>query len=191
MLKKLQNIKINLIFAGVLERYNFSIKLKYYNMKKKSLFILMFLVAVATAAFAQPRAVGGRFGYGGYGFEASYQHSIGSSNMVQVELELPAFAGIEVAATYDWIFPIRSWQEKGELNWYAGVGAGAGYFWPASGYVGAAGRIGVEYNFWVPLQLSFDWRPIVGPVFTGATDVGFNAGGLYAGAIAFGIRYKF
>ena len=168
-------------------------------MKKKSLFILMFLVAVATAAFAQPRAVGGRFGYG---FDASYQHSIGSSNMVQVELELPAFAGrigdavtagIGVAATYDWIFPIRSWQEKGEWNWYAGVGAGAGYCWPASGYVGAAGRIGVEYNFWFPLQLSFDWRPIVGPVFGsgGATDVKFNAGGLYAGAIAFGIRYKF
>ncbi len=113
--------------------------------------------------------------------------------MVEVEVGLPGFFGVEAAATYDWIFPIRSWQEKGEWNWYAGVGAGAGYFWPASGYVGAAGRIGVEYNFWFPLQLSFDWRPIVGPVFSfgGATAVKFNAGGLYAGAIAFGIRYKF
>lgn len=191
MLKKPQNIKINLIFAGVLERYNFSIKLKYYNMKKKSLFILMFLVAVATAAFAQPRAVGGRLGYG---FEASYQHSIGN-NMVEVEVGLPGFFGVEAAATYDWIFPIRSWQEKGTWNWYAGVGAGAGYCWPAFGYVGVAGRIGVEYNFSFPLQLSFDWRPIVGPSFFGGfgggLGVGFNAGGLYAGAIALGVRYKF
>ena len=72
-------------------------------------------------------------------------------------------------------------------NWYAGVGAGAGlydkYF-----FAGVAGRIGVEYNFDFPLNVSLDWRPVIGPAFGGN---GFHDEGLFAGAIAWGIRYRF
>lgn len=112
--------------------------------------------------------------------------------MVQAELSFPGFVdGVGAAATYDWIFPIRSWNHKGSWNWYAGVGAG---------------RIGVEYNFWFPLQLSFDWRPLFGPCISwyneslkggGTTtkehglSAGFYTGGLYAGAISLGVRYRF
>lgn len=157
---------------------------------KKITILFVLTVGLFAAVQAQPRAVGGRIGVG---LDASYQHSLGS-NMVEVELGLFGFWGIEAAATYDWIFPINSWQNKGEWNWYAGVGAGLGlngwnnsYF-----FLGAAGRIGVEYNFWFPLQLSIDYRPVVGPAFgMSGGGVAFNSWGLYAGAIGLGVRYKF
>ena len=72
--------------------------------------------------------------------------------------------------------------------------------------IGVDGRIGVEYNFWFPLQLSLDWRPVIGPeidwyntvtttdghtVRDNNTGVGFSTNGIYAGAISLGIRYKF
>ncbi len=187
---------------------------------KKFLLTAALTVLAAAAAIAQPRAIGGRLGYG---IEFSYQHSVGPSNMIQAELSFPGFVGgIGAAATYDWIFPITSWTEKGEWNWYAGVGAGLGFGWPnvdkstvggvtykaSSNWfnIGVAGRIGVEYNFWFPLQLSFDWRPLFGPSISWSrasvkgggydssshdTSAGFYAGGLYAGAICLGVRYKF
>ena len=40
---------------------------------KKITLLFLFVVAMTTAAFAQPRAIGARIGYG---FEASYQHSL-------------------------------------------------------------------------------------------------------------------
>ena len=159
---------------------------------KKLVLLSLFMVAMATAAFAQPRAIGGRLGYG---VEVSYQHTLSEENMVSVDLGLPGFGGLEAAATYDWLNPgglMIPWEEKGEWNWYAGVGAGAGFygFSNITGFVGAAGRIGVEYNFWFPLQLSLDWRPLVGAYF-GEGGAGFNANGLFYGGIALGVRYIF
>lgn len=71
---------------------------------------IIFAIALFTAAavYAQPRAIGGRIGYG---LELNYQHSLGS-NMLDIDFGLPGFYGIEAAATYDWIFPISSWQER-------------------------------------------------------------------------------
>ena len=158
----------------------------------KKLLVLVALIAIsAVAVNAQKRAIGGRLGYG---LEFSYQHNMGEKNMLEVDAGLPGFSGIEAAATYDWLFPISSWQEAGSWNWYAGVGAGAGYSWLWGwgnyGYVGVAGRLGIEYNFDFPLSLSLDWRPIFGPRF-GSGNIGFYDGGLYYGAIAWGIRYRF
>ena len=162
---------------------------------KKIALLFVFAVAMATAAFAQPRAVGLRIGYGA---EASYQHSMGENNMIQVELGLPGFNAIEAAATYDWLNPgglMIPWENKGSWNWYAGVGAGVGYNWGTWWYSpyafgGVAGRVGVEYNFWFPLQLSVDWRPVIG-VEGNKYGVDFYADGLYSGAIAIGARYIF
>lgn len=118
--------------------------------------------------------------------------------------------GLEGVVTYDWINPFgadfsKVWDHKGEWNWYMGVGGGLNfafspYHWGNYSHVttqmaiGVAGRIGVEYNFWFPLQLSVDWRPVIGPSLT-FMDHGVNANfydsGLYAGAIALSVRYKF
>ena len=152
---------------------------------KKLLLLVALLAMSAVAVNAQKRAIGARLGYGA---DFSYQYNMGEKNMLEIEVGLPAFLGIEAAATYDWLFPISSWEEAGNWNWYAGVGAGGGlydnYF-----FAGLAGRIGIEYNFDFPLNLSLDWRPIIGPTF--GADHPFHDEGLYYGAIAWGIRYRF
>ena len=160
---------------------------------KKFLAIFAAVALSAIALNAQPRAIGGRLGWGA---EVSYQHQLGQSNMLSAELSFPGFYGIGAAATYDWLNPFGAdipWNYKGEWNWYMGVGAGASYWFNNWLNVGVAGRVGVEYNFWFPLQLSFDWRPVIGPdfVFGEGGGVGFSGSGLYAGAICLGVRYKF
>ena len=160
-------------------------------MKKFGL-IVFIMAAFAAIAVAQPRAIGGRIGYG---FEVSYQHALGEKNMVEVELGLPGFRGLSAAATYDWINPgdlMIPWEHKGLWNWYAGVGASVGFegFHEIWGFGGVAGRIGVEYQFWFPLQLSVDYRPTIG-VWGAYGSAGFYTNGLWAGAIALSARYVF
>lgn len=152
---------------------------------KKTILAAIILMAMTVTAIAQPRAVGGRVGWG---LEASYQHNLGD-NMLQIDAGLPGFyLGIQATGTYNWIFPISSWKHSGEWNWYAGVGAGLGCYWD-SFFIGAAGQVGVEYNFDFPLQLSLDYRPIIGPYINGG-GAGFNFSGIYGG---FGVsaRYRF
>ena len=190
---------------------------------KKFIIVCAATLLAVVAVNAQPRAIGGRVAYG-VGF--SYQHSMGLDNMISVDVDFPGYnGGIGAAATYDWIFPITAWSQKGEWNWYAGVGAGFGFAWPevvkqemagiktrssVGGFnIGVAGRIGVEYNFWFPLQLSVDWRPVIGPAIAWSnvtysgngsvivpepqkgTTCGFGTGALYASAICIGVRYLF
>lgn len=190
---------------------------------KKFILVLAATVLAAVAVSAQPRAIGARLGYG---IEISYQHSLGTSNMISAELSFPGFiGGIGAAATYDWLNPFNTsipWNHKGEWNWYLGAGAGLGFGWPnidkdtvgdityktSSNWfsIGVAGRVGIEYEFWFPLQLSLDWRPVIGPSFSwaratvsgGGVDTnershstGFYLDGLWAGAISLGVRYKF
>ena len=118
---------------------------------------------------------------------------------------------VQAAATYDWIDPFNApipWNEKGEWHWYMGVGGAGGYGWNANiavaggtgsagnswnwGYIGAAGRIGIEYDFWFPLQLSLDWRPTLGAGLFDDMNGGARAG-LYweMSCISLGVRYKF
>ncbi len=166
-------------------------------MKKKLLLLVTFVVASIAAAYAQPRAIGIRQGYG---TEVSYEHGLGN-NMLSIDFGIVGYAGLEAAVTYDWIDPFGAtipWSHKGEWHWYMGVGGAVAWYWPLlpalNMSVGAAGRFGIEYDFWFPLQLSFDWRPVIGPTFyayDGEGGAGFNTGGLYAGAICLGVRYKF
>lgn len=161
---------------------------------KKFLLLVAVAMTAVVAAYAQPRAIGGRIGYG---FEVSYQHSLASDRMINLDAGLPAFAGIESAVTHDWIDPFGTsvpWSERGEWHWYMGVGGAASWFWGGAFSFGVGGRVGVEYDFWFPMQLSVDWRPMFGPIFGygwGVSTVAFNTGALYAGAISLGIRYNF
>ena len=158
-------------------------------MKKFLLIAIMAVAGVAYAA-AQPRAIGGRLGYGA---EFSYEHQLGQ-NMISLEVGVPAFNGLEAACTYDWIDPFGAtvpWNEKGEWHWYMGVGGAVQWSWKATNaaFIGAAGRFGIEYDFWFPLQLSLDFRPTLGVAFTpGAAAFGYD---VYCGGLGLGIRYKF
>jgi len=160
---------------------------------KKILFVAVLALA-SVMAYAQPRAVGVRLGYGA---EVSYEHTVGPG-MVSLEVGVPGFASLEAACTYDWIDPFGAtvpWNEKGEWHWYMGVGGAAQWSWYAmnAGFVGAAGRFGIEYDFWFPLQISIDWRPTLG-VNLFNTQEGLRAGfgyDLYCGGLGLGIRYKF
>lgn len=166
---------------------------------KKILFVAILAVA-SMMAYAQPRAIGANLG-GSIGF--SYQHGFGEANMLDVAVYTPLAVGrgqawgLSGIVTYDWIDPFGAtvpWDKKGEWHWYMGVGGAGGCFVntdPVIGYVGAAGHFGIEYDFWFPLQLSLDWRPVIGVGIIGnGGGVGFNTGGLYEG-ITLGVRYKF
>ena len=157
---------------------------------KKLLFVTVLALA-SVMAYAQPRAIGGRLGYGA---EVSYQHGFGDANMLEVEVGVPGFACLEAAITYDWIDPFGAtvpWNEKGEWHWYMGVGGAFQADWyGVGGFAGAAGRFGIEYDFWFPLQLSIDFRPTLGVRWGWGGGVGFGWD-LYAGALGLGIRYKF
>ena len=159
-------------------------------MKKSFVLAAIMVVMGATVAFAQPRAIGGRIGYG---LEVSYEHSVGS-NMVSLEVGVPAFNGLEAAATYDWIDPFGAtfpWNERGEWHWYMGVGAAVATNFKFNGiFVGAAGRFGFEYDFWFPLQLSLDFRPTLGLSAVKGADPAFGYD-VYQGGIGLGVRYLF
>lgn len=194
---------------------------------KKIFAALAAALLLAGAAFAQetsvkypvetsgPRAVGLRLGYG---INISYQHAISRDNMISADLGLPGFNSWSLSATYDWINPFGTeipWTSaKGSWNWYLGAGVGGGTSFASSisstgvsvkntsGFFGLVGNLGLEYNFWFPLQLSVDWRPTFGvglnttrtqvpeSVKT-STSAGFYGAGLVAGAFSIGVRYLF
>ena len=159
---------------------------------KKFFISLVFVLAAVVAVNAQPRAIGANIGYGA---SFSYQHNLGEANFLDVNIDVPFFDGIGATITYDWIDPFNApvpWNEKGSWNWYLGVGATGGLYGlftnTAAAFVGVAGHVGIAYDFWVPRQLSLDYRPNFGVLF--GDNMGFNMGGLYSG-ISLGVRYRF
>ena len=166
---------------------------------KKSLILAAILAVVSVgAAVAQPRAIGLNLGSGS---GISYQHALGESNMLDISANVPVLfdgLGIGGIVTYDWINPFGTavpWEYKGAWNWYLGVGGSGGMYGlfsseaPNYWYAGVAGHVGIEYQFWFPLQLSLDWRPTIG-VDNTADHLGFGLNGLYSG-ISLGVRYLF
>ena len=170
-------------------------------------YFLVAIMAIACVAFvnAQPRAIGGRLG----AFDGvSYQHGFGESNMLEIEAGwgwtgcVSTFEGghawgwgghsIQAAITYDWIDPFGAtfpWDKKGEWHWYLGVGGAGGYILNNAGFVGAAGRCGVEYDFWFPLQLSIDFRPTIGAaIWDGGVGMYWD---VWSAAFGLSARYKF
>jgi hypothetical protein len=179
----------------------------------KKLLLAIIVIATCTMTMAQPRAIGGRIGYD---IGVSYQHQIGEKNMIQADVDLIAWGlcGIQGTATYNWLIPLVS-VSAGNLNLYPGVGLGAGFEWlgyspswygVASGggtFMGVAGMIGVEWNFKFPLQLSVEYRPLIGvnlyrihyhypeDYHYSPINARFYMHGLWASAAAISVRYKF
>jgi len=169
---------------------------------KKIILSVVMLVALAFTAQAQEiskNAIGLRFGgSGGFGTEISYQRGLSGNNRLELDLgwrnrnnyKNNDFddSAIKLTGLYQWV-----WNIDGGFNWYAGVGGGVGSYNRDFNdddrndndvFAFAAGNVGIEYNFNIPLLLSLDFRP----------EFGGNGGyyrNNYGGDVAVALRYQF
>jgi hypothetical protein len=152
-----------------------------------SLAILGFTFASSAQEIAE-NAIGLRLGDSdGLGAEISYQRALGDNNRLELDFgwrDGNNYSAFKLTGLYQWVFPL-----DGAFNWYVGAGGGIASFDGKNVLDGesetaffAAGDIGIEYSFDIPLQLSLDFRPELG--FGDFTDdLDFD--------IAFSIRYQF
>ena len=157
---------------------------------KKTLIIIAAVLGFAVAASAQPKAIGGRLGWG---LEASYQHYVGNPNFFEVNAGIWGLTdlGFKMTGTYNFTFAQPDWTPRGTWGWYAGPGVtfGTAYYNGESNkwFCGVLGQVGLEYEFWFPLQLSADIRPTLG-----VCDSEFYADGITYGFIpTISVRYCF
>lgn len=139
---------------------------------KKVLLLSVALSFCSLSLFAQHRAIGLRLSNA---VEVSYQREAGSANFWEFDGGLWNFGnGAQASALYNWIIASPDWTSKGDWNWYLGVGGSTGLVWGNSYhhgsedvgcFIGVAGMCGLEYNFWFPLSVSADFRPVIGPYF--------------------------
>ena len=132
---------------------------------KKLLAIAVALTAFVAVAAAQPRALGVRFGSAsyaaGYGAELSYQHGLGTTNFIEVDLGWSSVGGGCINGTASWDYIIAEF--GGGFNFYAGPGVNLGTYGTPDGAkfaIGALAQVGLEYQFGtIPFNVSLDWRP--------------------------------
>lgn len=160
---------------------------------KKLILSAVMLVGLAFASNAQEiskNALGLRLGDNdGFGGELSYQRALGDNNRLELDLgwrNNDAYDAYKLVGLYQWV-----WNIDGGFNWYAGVGGGLGSYSidrPNRNDDGtfflAAGNLGIEYNFDIPLMLSLDIRP---ELYFGDDFRDDNFGP----DIALGIRFQF
>ncbi|HEX8269659.1 MAG TPA: hypothetical protein VF581_07175 [Flavobacterium sp.] len=169
---------------------------------KRVILSAIMLIGLAFTAQAQeirPNALGLRLGDNdGFGGEISYQRALGDDNRLELDLgwrDSRHYDAIKIVGLYQWV-----WNIEGGFNWYAGVGGGLGQWsfqdkpngWDrddSGTFLLAAGDIGIEYVFDIPLQLSLDFRP---EFYFGDDrndfDDDYNS---FGSDIALGIRYTF
>ncbi|MCQ2149993.1 MAG: hypothetical protein MJY45_06570 [Bacteroidales bacterium] len=148
---------------------------------------LIAAMLLSLTVFAQPRALGGRFAAG---VEFSYQHDIGK-NFIELDLGYNQATGFGLTAIYDFICATPAWTSKGSWDLYAGPGISLGtYFKTIPFAAGVCGQVGLSYTFWFPLQLSVDFRPMIG-VGRSSDGTSFHAVGLLGFIPTAGVRYSF
>ncbi len=173
----------------------------YNKMRNFKLFLLLGISTAFTSMYSQEiadHALGLRLGDSdGFGAEISYQKSIGRYTRAELDFgwrDSREYDAFKLVALYQWVHTI-----DGGLQWYYGFGGGLGYvnfeatldsnnqpFEPDGGlFVFAAGDVGIEYNFDIPLLLSLDFRPEIGIIGYGDFNDRLNFD------IALGVRYKF
>lgn len=157
-----------------------------------------FLLLVVTLGFGlnvaaqeiSKNAIGLRIGDNdGFGGEISFQRALGNNNRLELDLGIRSgnnYDGFKLTGLYQWV-----WQLEGDFNWYAGAGGGIGnysYELPtplkdeSETFLFAAGNVGIEYDFDIPIQLSLDVRPEIG-FGDFRNDLDFD--------LALGVRYRF
>ncbi|MGF1555191.1 hypothetical protein [Paucihalobacter sp.] len=157
---------------------------------KKLILLSLIVIGFSFSANSQEiadNALGLRLGGGnGFGTEVSYQRALGGNNRLELDLGWRSgndFDGFKLIGLYQWV-----WAIEGNFNWYAGVGGGLGSYDNdrndnnSETFAVAAGNIGIEYNFDIPLMISLDFRPELG-FGNFNDDVNFD--------IALGVRYQF
>jgi hypothetical protein len=163
-------------------------------MKITTFFSLVFLFAttVLSAQSLSDHTLGLRLGDSdGLGAEISYQKSIGRYNRAEFNLgwrDSREFDAFKLTGVYQWVHNL-----DGGFNWYYGFGGGVGSVSFEQNpnedndglFLFAAGNLGVEYDFDIPLVLSLDFRPEVGILGYDGFDDSFDFD------IALGIRYQF
>lgn len=168
---------------------------------------------------AQPRAVGLRFG--ATGLEASYQHTLGK-NFIEAEAGMDfgyGGPGFKASASYNFVFARPAWSDRGSWALYAGPGLAMGYVSDRTTYtvlvsggmgelparihpadhgfmLSFTGQVGLEYNFWFPLQLSVDIRPYFGfhindGFYSYRSKTGFYNYGMMGFIPSLSVRYRF
>lgn len=158
----------------------------------------LFLLVLALAAFTSnieaqsiaKNAIGLRLGDSdGFGTEVSYQRGLSDNNRLEFDLGWRSNNNIDafkLTGLYQWV-----WILDGNFNWYVGAGGGVGQIdfkkdFPGNPdnetFIFAAGDIGIEYNFNIPLLISLDFRPEFG-FGDYRDDLDFDIG--------LGIRYQF
>lgn len=155
---------------------------------KKIIITVILAIGFVTAATAQPKAIGGRLGWG---VDVSYEHNMGSkANFLEASLGIFGFSGLQLGATYNFMIAQPEWTTKGTWGFYAGPGASVGmsFFGPFN--ISVMGQIGLEYTFDIPLQLSLDLRPQLGVGIYGGGAY-FYAGGLFGFVPSLAVRYAF
>lgn len=162
-------------------------------MRKRMVTTLM-LIGLAWSTQAQDiskNALGLRLGDNdGFGGEVSYQRGLSKNNRLEFDLgwrNSKNVDAIKLAVLYQWV-----WNIDGGFNWYAGAGGGLGS-WRYStkdlsdsgAIIFAAGDIGIEYVFDIPLQVSLDFRPEIYFNTEGYRDDNFGPD------VALSVRYRF
>lgn len=164
-------------------------------MKIGKLFAVLFLFAASmvSAQEISDHAIGLRLGNSdGFGAEISYQKSLARYNRLEVNFgwrDSRNFSAFKLGGLYQWVHKL-----DGNFNWYYGAGGGLGsvdfdedYIVDDDGglFIFAAGDLGIEYNFDIPLLLSLDFRPELGLFgYSGFSDS-------FDFDVALGIRYQF
>lgn len=155
--------------------------------------LCFFATAIVGAQNISEHTLGLRLGDSdGFGAEISYQKSIGRYNRAEFNLgfrDSREFDAFKLAGVYQWVRPL-----DGNFHWYYGVGGGVGSadFEPLPNrdredgpFVFAAGNLGIEYDFDIPLLISIDIRPEIGILGFDEFDNDF----LFD--FALGLRYQF
>jgi hypothetical protein len=157
----------------------------------KQIFAALLFLSGTHITLAQTNTLGLRFN-GGTILEAeiSYQGWLGDNNRLEVDAGFGGKSYLNVmkgTVIYQWVFELDY-----PLQWYVGAGGSIGFWDFADDYVNtddsgvflnAAGMIGANYTFEIPLQISFDFKPEFG-ILNGYND-GFDGG------VGVGIRYVF
>lgn len=180
---------------------DFILELNSEPMKILNPFLLLacLLTITVSAQEISDNALGLRLGESdGFGAEISYQRLLSRYHRLELNLgwrDSREYDAFKISGIYEWVRHI-----DGNFNWFYGAGAGfgsakfeavpgngtTGPYTPDGGFFAfVAGNVGVEYNFDIPLLLSFDLRPELGII--GYEDFSDK----FDFDIALGIRYQF